>query len=90
MIIRQGRNHLGLLAVLLDGGGRFVAVHRVQPDINEIVGFPHASFHERDNARLGLVPDRMPRVGSRRRFTKRGVHTMRDGEQIALFKEASA
>lgn len=87
---RMQRQGLGRLAVLLDEGGRFVALHRVSPDINEIVGFPHASFHARDNERWGLVPDRMPRIGAQRRFMKRGVHMMRDGEEVFLFKEERA
>lgn len=90
-ILRQGlKRAVGHLAVLLDEGGRFVALHRVQPDINEILGFPHASFHARDNERWGIVPDRMPRIGARRRFVKRGVHRMRDGEEVFLFKEERA
>lgn len=91
MVIKPGMsNSIGLLAVLLDEGGRFVALHRVTPDIHDIVGFPHASFHERDNAKWGLVSDRLPRLGKQRRFVRRGVHRMRDGEEVLLFKEAAS
>jgi len=74
------------LALLLDGGGRYVDMHRVAPDIHEILGFPHASFHVRDNERMGLVPDRLPNMGARRLFRRRGTKVMRDGEEVLIFK----
>jgi hypothetical protein len=74
--------------VLVDGGGRFVGLHRVAPDIGAIEGYPHAPFHAADNDRLGIIGDRLPVVGAiRRRFRKRGAIETPWGEAVFVFKE---
>lgn len=79
------------LAVLLDGGGRFVTLLRVVPDTKRIVGLPHTTYDERANERMGLVPDRTPVVGASRSFRLRGTHEIPgDGDGVLIFKEESA
>jgi hypothetical protein len=79
------------LALMLDAGGRFVAMLRVHPDTNKVVGLPHTSFDEHANDRMGLVPDRLPVVGASRSFRLRGEYSIPgDGEAVLMFKEEAA
>lgn len=78
------------LAIMLDGGGRFVAILRVTPDTRRVVGLPHTSFDETMNDRMGLVADRLPVVNTTRSFTRRGEYEMPgEGEVVLMFKEES-
>lgn len=79
------------LALVLDGGGRFVAILRVQPDTNRIVGLPHTHIDEQANNRLGIVADRIPVVGTSRSFRLRGSYEIPGyGEVVLVFKEEAA
>lgn len=79
------------LALLLDGGGRFVALMRVTPETNRLVGFPHTRFDDHANDRLGLVADRLPALNTTRSFRLRGEYAMPTGGETALvFKEETA
>lgn len=79
------------LALLVDGGGRFVALLRVAAKTNRIVGLPHTSFDEHANDRLGIVADRTPALNTSRSFRLRGEYPMPTGGETALvFKEESA
>lgn len=79
------------LALLLDGGGRFVALLRVTPETNRIVGLPHTRFDEHANDRLGLVADRLPVLNTTRSFRLRGEYAIPSGGESALvFKEEIA
>lgn len=78
------------LAIMLDGGGRFVAILRVTPDTHKVVGLPHTSFDESMNDRMGLVADRLPVVNTTRSFLRRGTYQMPgDGDEVLMFKEES-
>ena len=78
------------LAVLLDGGGRFVALLYVTPDTKRIVGLPQTRMDVAQNDRLGLIADRLVPLHSERSFRLRGVYTGL-GEQSPplIFKEES-
>lgn len=76
------------LALVLDGGGRFVSLMRVPPDTKRLGCIPHTPLDTATNERLGLVADRLPDVGQQRSFRLRGRCSVYGSAETALvFKE---
>lgn len=79
------------LALVLDGGGRFVSMLRVAPNATRLEGLPYMPSDKADNERLGLIADRVASVGSVRSFRLRGnLPVYGSGETVLVFKEESA